>query len=786
MITGSKISIAAFILATLVLAVGCGGGGSTYNASVGTTGSSGNTGSTGTTGTNGGTGSVSQITDLGVGVNPLFIDDTGRIAVASSGNPSFYFLKNGVRTDPPPSPDGGTLVLIDMNYKGTVLVNSYTTVSTAFPTGFKGSYLLQNGVYTPLAQVFAFHKTASANSLGRPALGALHEGKALAENDWVVGTDGVYWTSPSTPVTYPSMANFVPLAINSSGTIVGAVQPSFPFAQTGDVYYKIAAGVASNMGYNSGFNYISGYDAAAINDAGTIAISSDQQTRIFVGGGSGSQVAPFEINGRMTNDGRFSGRSAAVQIDPDLNLLDGAAVYSLTAGISGNIKKFFAPGTPDKINFANGINNSGQLIGAYQPGGKNTPSHGYQVTITPSFFIGSAIKLTFTGGAATLEGGGTSAFAVRVENTPNQAVTWAVDEPAGGTISSAGVYTGPLKPGTYHVRVTSSADNRISVTAPITIVGIGGETGPTYRAPQEVSGPTGGVVVTAVEPSGAMVGYSKNSAPQEALYWYSSTATYQPLIRTGYTGARATGIFSGVIVGLLFSVDQGGTAYSVAACWPTASSAPVLLRVGQNSTVTSGSAPSIGITQSIVSGNTFWSSYSALGTTFASWPNPTPSQRTVTLGDGSIVVLGSPGYRYADKNAAPVALPSGIFAGAFAASYTGDDIVGYSGSFAPPIPTIWSRSTGYSSTPIALPSILDTATPVFAEPGLVAGLVKYADGTKGIGLFQTGTPYRDLRALIPPGSGWSLTGFIGDSSGDYIVTGIKQGGVETTLYVRSN
>jgi hypothetical protein len=52
--------------------------------------------------------------------------------------------------------------------------------------------------------------------------------------------------------------------------------------------------------------------------------------------------------------------------------------------------------------------------------------------------------------------GGVISFAATVTGTANEAVTWEVEEgTAGGTVTSAGVYTAPTAAGTYHVAALS-------------------------------------------------------------------------------------------------------------------------------------------------------------------------------------------------------------------------------------------------------------------------------------------------------------------------------------------
>lgn len=60
-------------------------------------------------------------------------------------------------------------------------------------------------------------------------------------------------------------------------------------------------------------------------------------------------------------------------------------------------------------------------------------------------------------------------FTATVTGSADTAVTWAVVEAGGGTITAGGVYTAPAAPGTYHVAATSHADPAKSATAAVAV-----------------------------------------------------------------------------------------------------------------------------------------------------------------------------------------------------------------------------------------------------------------------------------------------------------------------------
>ena len=71
-------------------------------------------------------------------------------------------------------------------------------------------------------------------------------------------------------------------------------------------------------------------------------------------------------------------------------------------------------------------------------------------------------------------------FGATVMGTSDESVTWSVVENGGGTVTDYGLYTAPLEPGTFHVRVSSNADPSAQATATITVKSSAGKSDPTF------------------------------------------------------------------------------------------------------------------------------------------------------------------------------------------------------------------------------------------------------------------------------------------------------------------
>jgi Big-like domain-containing protein/Kelch motif protein len=95
---------------------------------------------------------------------------------------------------------------------------------------------------------------------------------------------------------------------------------------------------------------------------------------------------------------------------------------------------------------------------------------GSSPTISPNPITAEAISVVVTPNPATLLPGQTQSFAANVTGTTNTAVTWSVQQPSGGTITSTGLYTAPQNTaGTFNVVATSQASSNAQGTAAVTV-----------------------------------------------------------------------------------------------------------------------------------------------------------------------------------------------------------------------------------------------------------------------------------------------------------------------------
>ncbi len=130
------------------------------------------------------------------------------------------------------------------------------------------------------------------------------------------------------------------------------------------------------------------------------------------------------------------------------------------------------------------------------------------------------VSIQVTPGTSTVTVGQSQTFIATVSNAANTAVSWSLQEgAAGGTITAAGMYTAPMKAGTYHVVASSVAD----------------------------STKTAGASVTANAPAPAFTSTAPTAANEDVVYTYSLAAT-DP-VKTAITFTLASGPASASITG---------------------------------------------------------------------------------------------------------------------------------------------------------------------------------------------------------------------------------------------
>jgi hypothetical protein len=112
------------------------------------------------------------------------------------------------------------------------------------------------------------------------------------------------------------------------------------------------------------------------------------------------------------------------------------------------------------------------------------------VTVTAPLPPPPVVAVTVSPAPASVSACRPITFTATVTGATDRSVTWSVQEgSAGGTITSAGVYTAPSSAGTYHVVATSHADTTKSTVVAVTVAD---EVLSVVVSPTTISVPQGG------------------------------------------------------------------------------------------------------------------------------------------------------------------------------------------------------------------------------------------------------------------------------------------------------
>jgi hypothetical protein len=754
-----NVSILAVVgLAAALIFSGCGGSGPGVAGLTAGSVTSGTTSTTSTTSTSATTGATTGLGSLTVLSDERFfpegLDDSGRVLARDSSN-RYFFFQGGAKTFIPDLPGGETFQVVTMNFRGTVL-------GSAVPSG--KPYLFKDGVSVALAVPAGLSGPVTAIN--------------MAENDTVIAvSNGKYFTyaDPNTPVEVTLPERFEPRAINSSGRILGVIKflPSDPDpSYRSDRWHFFERGVLTSLGVMVGADPFRPGSPCAINDGGTMVVKSSSHSVIFSPSGVEIRRVPFHIGSRLTNDGSFSGSSSKLQFlvpslfrAPEDAFL--ASFYFGSLGFYRSVKQVVDLNSTKAYLDCSAINNSHSAAAFFHDDYQNSVAgKPFLTEFTSANFADGDIDVTVTG-LDRVGATGQIKFTADVAGTANTAVTWSIVESGAGTISADGTYTAPAKGGTYTVKAVSVANTSRSDTKTVTVISLGGDSGPTYGEPAAVQGPGEPFTITNVKPNGNMVGYT-NGETKKALFWASPSAAPQQLAGGSYQSVQAIDTRNGVIVGLAVSA---GETFSVPVYWDSVTSSPTPLGFPVGSFLLTDWI-SINDSGQIVCGSLYYPSRTSVPTRYAeAFVISSTTARPFILDDGSIIIADSGGaYRFASPTAEAVQLSgaSSFLGRIFGASIDGTEVVGRSGSIVPGVPTRWRSSNGFAVTALSTPSIA-TALATLSVGGNTYGAATYSEGTTGIAVWSLSGAYADLRAMITNPSGWTLTSPAGVTSNGTVV-----------------
>ena len=295
------------------------------------------------------------------------------------------------------------------------------------------------------------------------------DGGAIDEN-------GVY-TAPyfkgtyhvkATSVAKPELSRTAEVTVSGSASaLLVTLTPDTVTLGTGE-QQQFTATVAGGANTSVTWSIMEGTAGGTVNSSGLYLAPSTSGTYHVVASAEADPGAYAMATVTVTE-----GSSVAVTVSPSTASLGVQQQKQFTATVSGTSNTAVEwslqgqnAGSIDK--------DTGLYTAPATPGGpftvtatsKANPSRSGKATVT---VIPTGV--TVTPATATVEIGTNQQFSATVTGATNTAVNWTVKEgPNGGSVTSAGLYTPPSVPGTYHVVATSTSDGSKSAEATVTVI----------------------------------------------------------------------------------------------------------------------------------------------------------------------------------------------------------------------------------------------------------------------------------------------------------------------------
>jgi hypothetical protein len=155
-----------------------------------------------------------------------------------------------------------------------------------------------------------------------------------------------------------------------------------------------------------------------------------------------------------------------VQIAPAAPTLDTAASQQFFAQVTGTSNTAVTWSATGGTIDTNGLFLAGSVAGPYSV-------RATSVTNPTRFALATGtirpVTVEVTPAMSALRVGTTRQFQAVVRGSANQAVTWSVETPGGGTVSATGLYTAPAMPGVFTLKAQSTVDATAFATAVVAV-----------------------------------------------------------------------------------------------------------------------------------------------------------------------------------------------------------------------------------------------------------------------------------------------------------------------------
>ncbi len=203
---------------------------------------------------------------------------------------------------------------------------------------------------------------------------------------------------------------------------------------------------------------------------------------ILAGCGGGSNTIPSPLpTPTPTPTPTPATTEVAVTISPVAVTLFGSGSTTFTASVSNvsdqSVTWRVAEGSSGGTVTSDGVYTAPTTAGTYHVVATSVADATKTAVATVTVQSGSQTGATVTVSPtdASLSIGASQTFTASVTGVSDTSVTWRLREGSnGGTITSAGVYTAPSTPGTYHIIATSTADSTAAGVATVIVQAGGG------------------------------------------------------------------------------------------------------------------------------------------------------------------------------------------------------------------------------------------------------------------------------------------------------------------------
>ena len=161
----------------------------------------------------------------------------------------------------------------------------------------------------------------------------------------------------------------------------------------------------------------------------------------------------------------------SVSIEPARVTLVAGATARFRATITGSADGAVTWSAPDggTVDSA-GLFTAPKAAGTFRVVAAAHADPGKTAIATVEVSLQSAIAVSISPAAFTVQTGGAQALTATVTGTDDSLVTWSLQETGGGTVNAAGIYVAPQIAGTFHIVATSHADPTRTAVAVATVV----------------------------------------------------------------------------------------------------------------------------------------------------------------------------------------------------------------------------------------------------------------------------------------------------------------------------